>query len=102
MHCLALTNLGILQAHQVGNRYRTLLAGKVRRRLEQSWDWNYQPNATDLRTEALKEMKLDGPDVTIGGKIHNGLAWYRSYLQLLAVPSSCWRNGSSRSLRQGY
>lgn len=32
--CLGMANIAILRAHQLGNRFHTDLAGKVRRRLE--------------------------------------------------------------------
>ncbi len=67
---IGLANIGILGAHQIGNRFHTRLAGKVRRRLEGMCDWQGGQTATDLRIEALQEMGLDGPDVTIGGMVH--------------------------------
>jgi peptidoglycan/LPS O-acetylase OafA/YrhL len=71
--CLGLANYGILAAHQLGNRFHTRLAGKVRRRLEDMCDWGGGKNATELRIEALREMELNGPDVTIGGQVYNRL-----------------------------
>jgi len=70
---LGLANIGILAAHQIGNRFHTRLAGKVRRRLEEMCDWKGRRTATDLRIEALREMGLNGPDITIGGLVHSRL-----------------------------
>jgi hypothetical protein len=70
---LGLANIRILDAHQIGNRFHTRLAGKVRRRLEEICDWEGGKTATDLRIEALCELELNGPDITIGGMVHSRL-----------------------------
>jgi ABC-type transport system involved in cytochrome bd biosynthesis fused ATPase/permease subunit len=79
---IGFANVRILSAHHLGNRFHTRLAGKVRRRLERMCDWDGEPTATDLRIEALEEMGLRGPDVTIGGRVHGRL---RSIPVLLVV-----------------
>ena len=73
--CLGLANIGILSAHQIGNRFHTKLAGKVRHRLEELCDWNGGHTPTDLRKEALQEMNLYGPDVSIAGIVYDRLRW---------------------------
>ena len=70
---LGLANLRILAAHQLGNRFHTKLAGKVRHRLEDMCDWDGAPTATNLRIDALREMGLAGPDVSIGGLVYDRL-----------------------------
>lgn len=71
--CLGLANIAILEAHQIGNRFHTKLAGKVRHRLEGMCDWEAGTTTTDLRGEALREMGLSGPDVSIGGLVYGRL-----------------------------
>ncbi|HMI20570.1 MAG TPA: hypothetical protein VK533_13615 [Sphingomonas sp.] len=70
---LGLANVAILAAHQLGNRFHTKLAGKVRHRLESMCQWDGGKTATDLRIEALCEMGLTGPDVSIGGLVYERL-----------------------------
>lgn len=68
---LGLANIGVLSAHQLGNRFHTKLAGKIRQALEaRCTDWEETPKATALRSSALEEMDLRGQEISIGGLVH--------------------------------
>lgn len=70
---LGFANLLILSAHHIGNRFHTSLAGKVRRRLEEICDGDSGLTTADLRQQALEDMKLSGPDVSIGAIVYKRL-----------------------------
>lgn len=91
-----MANVAILRSHQLGNRFHTNLAGKVRRRLEEMCEWDGGKTASDLRIEALEEMGLRGPKVTIGGKVHERLRLIPILMTLagLAVAVLTYRFGS--------
>lgn len=93
---LGLANIAILRAHQLGNRFHTNLAGKVRRRLEEMCEWDGRKTASELRIEALEDMGLRGPKVTIGGKVHERLRLIPTLMVTvgLAVAALTWFLGS--------
>lgn len=67
-------NLALLRAHQLGNRYHTTLAGKVRREIENNFiEWREAKSPTALRKEALDKHDLRGPDVSIGACVYGRL-----------------------------
>jgi hypothetical protein len=68
-------NCWINKAHFNGNRFHVKLAGKVRREIErsiESWPKSIKKTST-LRQEALSDMGLLGPDVSIGENVYRAL-----------------------------
>ncbi|HEX8573567.1 MAG TPA: hypothetical protein VF759_12545 [Allosphingosinicella sp.] len=64
-------NLALLSAHQLGNRYHTTLAGKVRREIEDKFiQWGDAKSPTTLRSEALEKHGLRGAGVSIGAHVY--------------------------------
>jgi hypothetical protein len=66
-------NWWINRAHFLGNRFHTTLAGKARRAIEEDIKGWSNDRPSDLRREVVKEYHLDGPGVSLGGKIQEAI-----------------------------
>jgi len=72
---LGIVNFWINQAHQIGNRFHTKLAGLTRHALEDaSTGWTVS-KPTELRAKTLTEMGLRGPRISIGTIVYTRLCF---------------------------
>jgi hypothetical protein len=72
---IGLANWWINRVHFKGSRYRTAVAGEIRRSLEKAIpEWTV-PKPTESRNKILADHKLGGPESSIGQKVHEALSW---------------------------
>jgi hypothetical protein len=74
---IGLANWWINRVHFIGSRYRTAVAGEIRRSLEGAITTAKRtvPKPTESRNKIVADHKLGGPESTIGQKVHEALSW---------------------------
>lgn len=70
---VGLANWLINKAHYKGNRFHTTAAGKTRRALEEAIGAWTVSKPSEIRSEALLELGLRGPGISVGEKVHAAL-----------------------------